>query len=274
MSGLPWRFHPVLLLLVGGLVVVQIATTSGTRRRDAVAAGLLLLIAVSWPLGDLAARVSVLAATLQRLVLLLAWAPLWLRSLSPDLVARLTRPALVDALARRLAHPVVAVLIVTVVGTLTLLTPVVDEGARSSLVRAGVLALTVVTGVVLWLPVVGLVPGAKRLSALARAGYLFVASLVVTSFSLVWIFARHPLYPALQGQRAILGLSPLLDQQLAGYLAKLGAYVPLWISAFVIFSRADRTGRADEAPLHWADVERHFERSRRRSRRDDPHPGG
>jgi cytochrome c oxidase assembly factor CtaG len=262
-------------VLVLGLGTFQVVTTKDSRRRRyAVFASLLLLVSVSWPLGDLAATVSLTAATLQRLLLMLAWAPLWLKSLSVPLVARLTRPALIDGVLRRLAHPVVAVLVVTVLGTLTLLTPVVDLAAHSTLARGGVVLLTALLGVVLWFPVEATIPGSRRLSPLGRAGYLFVSSLVVTSLSIIWIFARHPLYPALHDQQTILGISALLDQQLAGFLAKLGAFVPLWITAFVIFSRADRVGEAQESPLTWVDVERHFERSRRRRPPVEERPGG
>ncbi len=275
MSGLPWRLHPVVLLVVVGLGVTQVVTaTSHRQRRDALGAAVLLLVGTTWPLGDLAGTVSLTAATVQRLLIMIAWAPLWLRSLPPGLVARWTRPRLVDAVARRLAHPVVAVLVVTVVGTVSLMPPVVDAAARLPFVRALVVAVTAVLGVLLWTPVVGIVPGARKLSALARAAYLFVSSLVVTSLSVVWIFARHPLYSGLHHQQTVVGMSALLDQQVAGFVAKLGAYLPLWLSAFVIFSRADRAGDANETPLTWHDVERHFERTRDEHPRESTLPEG
>ena len=93
--------------------------------------------------------------------------------------------------------------------------------------------------------------GTKRLSPTARAGYVFVAALVVTSLSVVWIFARHPLYSALHHQHALLHVSALLDQQIAGFVAKLGAYLPMWAVAFTIFSgRRERgSGRGESVAL-------------------------
>ena len=44
-----------------------------------------------------------------------------------------------------------------------------------------------------------------------------------------WLPPAHPLYPALHHQHALLAMSPLLDQQLAGFVAKFGCYVPMWI---------------------------------------------
>jgi cytochrome c oxidase assembly factor CtaG len=208
---------------------------------------------------------------MQRLVIMLLVAPLLVRSLSTANLVALTRPAPIDALTRRLAHPVVSMAIVTVVGTLTLSTPVVDEGARSGVVRGLTLATVLACGVILWIPALGVMPGAKRLSPIGRAGFVFVASLVITSLSFVWIFARHSLYPALHHQRSLLHMTPLFDQQLAGFVAKLGSYLPMWAVAFVIFSRADDAGVAvEETPLHWADVERQLlriDRVRARSSR-------
>ena len=62
----------------------------------------------------------------------------------------------------------------------------------------------------------------------------------------------------------ILRISPLLDQQLAGFVAKLGAYVPMWIVAFVLFARAGDGEEPDDATLRWVDVQREFERAERR----------
>lgn len=232
---------------------------------------LVLGAVVLWPVGDLAASVSLSIATAQRLVIMLLVAPLFVKSVSTAHLVSLTRPAIVDALARRVAHPAVAMGVVTVVGTLTLSTPVVDEGAHSELVRALTLTAVLACGVILWTPALGVMPGARRLSPIGRAGFIFVASLVVTSLSFVWIFARHSLYPGLRDQHSLLGMTPLFDQQLAGFVAKIGSYVPLWAVAFTIFSRADEAGIAvEESPLHWADVERQLlriDRQRARAQR-------
>ena len=159
--------------------------------------------------------------------------------------------------------------LVTVVGTLTLISPVVDWGAHSAIGRASTLVVVLAVGLILWLPALGVMPGARRLSPVARAGYVFVSSIVVTSLSIVWIFAKHPLYPALHHQHALLHVSALLDQQLAGFIAKLCCYAPMWAVAFTIFSRAEERGTpVEETPLHWADVERQLLRVDRQRERD------
>jgi cytochrome c oxidase assembly factor CtaG len=273
---LPFRWHIAeVLVIVAAGVGHRIVVKSKRERRLVAWALLALLVVTVWPIGDLASSVSLTVATIQRLVIMLLVAPLLLMATPTNVLARLTRPRLIDAVTRRLAHPGVAMVVVTVLGTMTLIAPVVDWGARSAIGRELTLIAVLVVGLILWLPALALMPGAKRLSPVARAGYVFVSSIVVTSLSIVWIFARHPMYPALHHQQAILHVSPLLDQQLAGFVAKLCCYAPMWAVAFTIFSRAEERGTpVEETPLHWADVERQLlrvDRERERAARRHSH---
>ena len=56
----------------------------------------------------------------------------------------------------------------------------------------------------------------------------------------------------------------LLDQQLAGFVSKLGAYAPMWAVAFTLLARSGE-GDPDDRPLRWVDVERELERADRRA---------
>ena len=268
----PFHLHPVVVAVLVVAAAWHVWTVKEkTYRIRAFSGWLVLALVVLWPIGDLAASVSLSVATVQRLVVMLLVAPLFLASLSIQRLEALTHPEFIDQLTRRLAHPLVFLVLVTVVGTLTLSTWVVDEGAHSQWVRGVTLVAVLACGVILWIPALGILPGARRLSPVGRAGFIFVASLVVTSLSFVWIFARHSLYPGLQHQKALLHMTPLFDQQLAGFVAKLGSYFPMWAVAFTIFSRADDAGVAvEESPLHWADVERQLlrvDRQRARAQR-------
>jgi cytochrome c oxidase assembly factor CtaG len=266
---LPFHLHPVLLVLIVAAGVVHHVFVSSAHQRRLARYGLLALLVVTmWPIGDIAASVSLSVATVQRLVIMILVAPFLLLSMPTDLLGRLTRPAPVDFFIKRLAEPGVALVVVTVVGTLTLASPVVDWGARSSIARGVIILTVLVVGFLLWIPALAVLPGTHRLSPAARAGYIFASALVVTSLSFVWIFSQHPLYPGLHHQEALLHLSPLFDQQLAGFIAKLGCYIPMWWVAFVIFFHAEDKGTPiEETPLHWADVERELLRiDRQRAR--------
>lgn len=275
-SLLPFHWHVFELLAIVAVGVLHRRIVHDARlRRLALYALVSLTAVIAWPIGDVAASVSISVATLQRLVIMLLAAPLLVLSLPTAVLARWTRPASMDYVARLVAHPGAAMALVTVIGTATLSAPAVDWGAHSAAGRDVVLFCVLVAGVLLWLPALSVLPGTRHLSPTARAGYVFVASLVVTSLSFVWIFSRHPLYSALGHQYALLHLTPLLDQQLAGFVAKLGAYVPMWAVSFTIFSRAEDQGLAvEETPLHWADVERQLlrvdrQRAKEQRRRSD-----
>lgn len=269
-SVLPVTWHPALWVCLTVLIAAYVIVTrrpsfraTRSQRVRFACAIVALLVACGWPLGDLALHVSLSATVTQRLLLMLVVAPLLIKAIPTDLVAAATRPAPIDRLCAVVTHPAIAIVVVTVVGTVTLLPGVVAWGASTPGASATMVLVTLCLGVVLWLPVFGIVPGSRQLSPVARGGYLLAASLVVTSLSFIWIFAKHPLYHSFMHQESVLGLSPIVDQQLAGFVSKFGAYVPLWTIAFVLFSRAADASADDESTLRWSDVQRHLERVER-----------
>jgi len=270
---LDWHFHifwtvalPVLLLAY--FTATRARENRPTRRQLALfVLGVVLLAgAVLWPLGDLAAHWSLVALVLQRLLLMLAVPPLLVAGTPRPVLAWLTRPAPIDAVLRVIVRPLPAVAIVTAVAVGTLTTGAVNEMARSDAVRVALQLLVLAAGCVLWAPALSQLPGAKRLSSLGRGGYLIVQSIVPSFLSIVWIFARHPLYPPFDHRTRFAGMSAVLDQQLAGFVAKLSTIAVLWTVAFVIMTRS-ADGNEDGDPLIWSDVEREIERAERRQRR-------
>ncbi len=271
-----WHFHLFWLLALVGLVAAywwatrqEGAAASGRQKVLFVAGVVLLALAVTWPLGDLAAHWLLMALVLQRLLLTLAVPPLLVLGTPRPVIARLTRPPAVDAVLRVVVRPFPAVAIVTIVAVGTLTIGAVNLAAHSDPARVVIELVVLASGFVLWAPVLTELPGAPRLSALGRGGYLIVQSIVPSFLSIVWIFARRSLYPTFSHDGTVAGMSPLLDQQLAGFLAKLSTIAVLWTVAFVIMTRAqsaEDTG-ADAEPLMWSDVEREIERADRRQRR-------
>jgi cytochrome c oxidase assembly factor CtaG len=275
-----WHLHVFWLLallgLAGGYVWAtrQPGNTATARQKILFACGVVLLAAaLTWPLGDLASHWLLLALVLQRLLLTLAVPPLLVLGTPRPLIARLTRPPAVDAVLRVAVRPAPAVAIVTVVAVGTLTVGAVNLAAHSLAARVAIQLIVLASGFVLWAPVLTELPGAQRLSALGRGGYLIVQSIVPSFLSIVWIFARHSLYPAFTHQGKIAGMTPLLDQELAGFLAKLSTIAVLWTVAFVIMTQAQaaETAGQDVEPLVWSDVEREIQRADRRDRRQGSH---
>jgi cytochrome c oxidase assembly factor CtaG len=275
-----WHLHLFWLLALVGLAAVYLWVTqrpgygATTRQRLLFLGGVVVLLgALTWPLGDLASHWLLLALVVQRLLLTLAAPPLLVLGTPRPIIARVTRPRAVDAVLRVAVRPVPAVAIVTVVAVGTLTVGAVDLAARSLVARAVIELVVLASGFVLWAPVLTELPGAQHLSALGRGGYLIVQSIVPSFLSIVWIFARHALYPAFTHSGKVVGMSPLLDQELAGFLAKLSTIAVLWTVAFVIMTRAQaaETAGEDTDPLVWTDVQREIERAERRDRRQGSH---
>lgn len=252
-----------------GAAVRRVAPASRRQIASTVTGLLLLLVAMTWPLADLAAHSSLTALVVQRLLLLLAVPPLLMIGLPTALVARLTRPAAIDWVVRQCARPPIAVAVVTVIAVATLTTAAVEAEGSSVWARLGLDLALLGAGFVLWTPVLTELPGTDRPSALGRAGYLIVQSIVPSFLAVVWIFARHPLYPHFAEGPRLLQVSPVMDQQVAGFVAKFATIGVLWTVAFISLTRAQHvvaTG-GDPDPLLWSDVERHLERAERRERR-------
>ncbi|MGH9044892.1 MAG: cytochrome c oxidase assembly protein [Acidimicrobiales bacterium] len=276
-----WHFHLYLAswLIVGGLgagyaLLLARGDRQSIKGRCCAVGGLLaLLVATNWPLADFATSRSLSALTVQRLILLLAAPPLLVIGMPSRLLAVVTRPPLVDWVIRRSARPAVAVVIVTVVVAGTLTTEAVKAEATSAWARGGFDLALIVGGLILWTPVMNELPGTDRPSALGRAGYLIIQSIVPSFLAIIWIFSRHPLYaPFAHGAATnpALFAQALRDQQIAGFIAKFATIAVLWTVAFVSLSRTQHAiaeGR-DPEPLLWSDVQRRLERAERRERRN------
>ena len=283
MTG-PYAFH---LHLVAWLAIAAVGVAYGTavrrvartsrpgsaptrRQRWYLAGGLAALaVALTWPVADLAAHWSLTALLFQRLLLVLVAAPLLLLALPAPVIAAFTRPAPVDRALEVLTRPVVAVVVFTVIAVGTLLTPVVAAQASSAVARGVIDGALLFGGAVLWGPVLRHIPGASRPSAVGLAAYLFVQSVIPGFPSVIYVFARHPLYHVFTHAHAAIGLSPVGDQELAGVMAKVATLPVLWTVAWVALARAAREDRenTDTGVLTWAEVERQLERAERHEKR-------
>ena len=262
----------VVAVVVGHRRLTRTATVPipWTRREIGFFAGAcaLALVATAWPLADLGAHWSLTALVVQRLVLALAVAPLLLLGLPYDVIQWLTRPRLVDAVLTRLERPPAAIAVVTVVLVGSMVPAAVAAAASSLALRALLDLVTVAAGLVLWIPVVGRVPGIHRPKPVVRFGYLVAQAVAPAFLSVIYIFSAHPLYPTFSHSKEAVGMRPLVDQQIAGFVSKLSMLFVLLGVGAVVLARASRTEEeeADE-PLVWADVERELERAARREAR-------
>lgn len=216
---------------------------------------LLLAVALTWPLADLARSWSLLALIIQRTLLALGAPPLLLLGI-PKPVVRIILMSRAGQTLRWLARPWVATIAFNGAIIASLLTPAVAAQVRYPLVADAVAACLLASGLMMWAPVVRVFPGTHRLSSMGRIGYLFGQSILPSFPALIYIFARHPFYPELARHSSALGLSPLLDQELAGGAAKLLGLGILWgAAAALIVRHHDSADGSDDDPITWEDVE-------------------
>lgn len=284
MDPLRWDFHPVtwaILLVAAALTVAKhrhLQKSSDrpirwSRHQIEFFAGACasLAVALTWPVADLAAHWSLTALISQRLILVLAVPPMLLLGVPHDVLEWSTRPSLVDGILVFLRRPPVAIVTVTVVLVGSMAPPLVQAQASSSLVRGLLFVATLVAGLVLWIPVLGRVPGITRLKPLVRFGYLAAQGVVPAFLSFVLILAPRPLYSTFARSRVAIGLRPLNDQQIAGFVSKLTMLIVLLSVGTVYLLRGDEEANTDD-PLVWADVQRQFERADRRGAESRPAP--
>jgi putative membrane protein len=286
----PWAWdpHPVLwaaVAVVGSGVALLhrrlLATADHplpwprTRILRFIGALVVTVVAMGWPLGDLAAHWSLSALVLQRCVLVLAVASLLLAGIPDDVLAWATRPAPVDAVLLRLLWPPAAVVVVTVLLVGSMLPPFVAAQSHSAEARALLALVVVVAGIVLWLPILGRVPGIPRPRPMIRAVYVVAQAVVPMFLSFLYILARRPFYPTVTRSSDGFGISPLADQQVAGFVSKFTFVLTLLGVAAAILVKAPDSDEdlGPEDPLVWADVQRHFERADRRGAATSELPG-
>ena len=144
------------------------------------------------------------------------------------------------------------------------MTPALVRAQASSPLARGLLDLAlVVAGLVLWLPVLGRIPGIPRLKPVVRFGYLVAQAVVPAFLSFIYIFSNHPLYPAVRpvprGRRPATAQRPA-DRRIR--LEAVDAVRPAHRGGrgAVPGTRGPRMSSAADEPLVWADVERQFER--------------
>jgi cytochrome c oxidase assembly factor CtaG len=228
------------------------------------------LVALTWPLADLAAHWSLTALVIERLILMLAVAPMLLLGLPYDVIERITRPAPIDALLSRCQRPATAIGLVTILTVGSIIPPVVKAQSSAPALRAFLAVTTVGAGLILWIPVLGRIPGIPRLRPMMRFGYLAAQAVVPAFLSFILILSPHPLYATYAGSHAAIDLRPLNDQQIAGFVSKLTMLIVLLTVGslgLVKTKVSDEEVNLDER-LVWGDVQRQFERADRQHARE------
>lgn len=264
-----WEPHPdawlLATLLLGGYVYALAAwgprfapgrrAASPAQRLSFTAGVLLMWLAADWPLDQLA-DLSFAWHMVQHLVFMFLAAPLLILGTPAWLLRRLLAPAAVQRVARSLTSPFVALLIVNVWVAGYHWPALVELSVRNDLAHFGVHVLWMLTGLLMWWPVLSPLPELPHPSYPVRMGYLFGQSLLPTIPASFLTFGEGVLYSTYARTASQVGLDPVVDQQIAGLTMKIGGGMFLWAVICALFFRwsyEEQTGAPDL--FYWHDHE-------------------
>ena len=241
-------------------------------RRDLILPGLLAYAFLGWPVAALARR-SLLVHMAQQCAILLAIAPLLVTALGRVQPDRLSESGRLGGALRAITRPVPATVVFNVAVIVSFVPVVMNAAVRDTAADAALDLGLLGAGLVMWTPALATSPVSHGLSRSVRAGYLIIQSIVPSFASLVFIFDRNPVYEVFRAAPRSIGLTPLVDQQLAGAFAKLVGLAVMLGAAGAILLRSggdeveDEVDRSGSAPaealpdfLTWADVEEELRR--------------
>ncbi len=208
-----------------------------------------LWVASDWPIGTLGASYLSSIHMMQYMLYTLAAAPLLMLG-TPEWMGRRIISALhLDGLYRILARPLVAAIVSNVILIVTH-SPIAVDTLRAT--QFGSFALDMiwlVSGFVLWTPIISPLPEARASSAPIKLVYLFAAAALMPMIPGGFLtFASQPLYSTYELAPRLAGIDALNDQQTAGVLMKVGNLPVIWTVMAVIWFRwykreADPGGR-------------------------------
>lgn len=221
-------------------------------------AGLALTwLALDWPVGPLGAGYLASVHMVQVLVLSLVVPALFLlaipRSAWSRLSSRLEARPLLARIVAAVTHPLTGLLLFNAVVVGTHFPLVLDTLSRSQLGMMAMELAWMAGGTIFWWPVLALVPERPWFGRFFQMGYLFLNSIPATVPYGFLVFSEFPLYAVYELAPPFPGISTVQDQQVAGFVMKLGGGLILWTSITILFFRwyreeGDETVRSSPSP--------------------------
>ncbi|HLG50975.1 MAG TPA: cytochrome c oxidase assembly protein [Chloroflexota bacterium] len=247
-SPASWSFEPGVVGGIGALSLAYIIGVWRARPRsiwdehvvsvgEATAFGsaiILLVIALISPLDTLSSYLFS-AHMLQHMLLVYIVPPLLLAGTPRWLLEPLLEAPRVRDIARAVTGPIPAIIIFNVILVIWHMPEAWQAALVDNQIHAFEHLCFLGAGIIAWFPIFSPVRVVPRLSYPGQMVYLFVQSLVPAVVGAFITFSGSVIYPLYSGVPKPWGLSPLVDQQLAGLLMKLLGTIFLWILVSVRF---------------------------------------
>ncbi|MEX2158381.1 MAG: cytochrome c oxidase assembly protein [Dehalococcoidia bacterium] len=232
---------------------------AGRVRRSQVwlfSLGLLaLFVAGGTPLHNIGEQYWLSAHMVQHLLFTIAAPPLLIAGTPSWLWTWLLKRRVVFPVMRVLTHPLIAFSIFNGLLILTHLPPAVDLALHNGLFHFAVHVVLVLSGLLMWWPILSPMPSLPRLSPPLQLVYLFVQSILPAVVASFVTFADRPVYKFYADAPRLFDVSAVADQQIAGGLMKFIGSVVLWSFMTVVFFKWYQREEADEREPRWDDVE-------------------
>jgi putative membrane protein len=272
-----WTFDPAtvlfLLLLLGG----YLALIGPVRARFALGEALprkrvwsflagwaVLALSVVSPLDVLGRRYLFSAHTAQLLLITTVAAPLLMVGIPEWAVWRLLPMRVLRDATRGILFPVCAALIFNVVVLIWHVGPLYEAGLRQTGTHQLQLLCFLLAGLLTWWPLLTPLDRHTRMATPFQMLYLAAESLPLDVFGVAAIFAPSVFYATYAHAPRVWGLSPMLDQQIAGaLLAVPGNILDIILMSVIFFAWIERIERRQrereraEAEAELAELEAH-----------------
>jgi putative membrane protein len=272
-SSLYWQPHPDVIVLCVALIagywyaVTRLRSKisdAGRVKRSQVAlfgVGVLVIYAASSsPLHELSEDYLASAHMMQHMFYTLIAPPLLIAGTPAWLLRAPLRRRSVFRIARFVTLPLVAFAAFNAVTLLTHLPSTVNIALTHHWFHFAVHVSLVVTALLMWWPILSPLQELPRLSYPLQMGYLFVQSLIPSVLAAFMTFSSGVFYEYYATAPRVWGLTPIEDQQFAGFVMKILGSLILWgFIGYAFFKWYERDSSENRDP-RWDEVREEMSR--------------
>lgn len=211
---------------------------------------LVIFFAEVSPLHILSEKYLFSAHMVQHMLLMLVAAPLLIMGTPGWLLSPLLRSRRTYRLARVATHPLIIFASVNILFSIWHIPALYDATVAHHWLHLLQHLLFIATSILMWWPIVSNVPELPRWSYPVQMVYLFLLSIAQIIVFAAVTFAREPLYEVYVNAPRVLGVDPLVDQQVGGIIMKIGSslvFMPLVIIFFYRWFGQEEEKRKAEA---------------------------
>jgi len=241
MPGFSPHAEVLIVLLAAGAgywwAVTRIAPASRRQRSWFTAGLLLLLVAASWPVHEIAEDRLYAVHMVQHVVFTFIAPPMLLLGIPSRLTSWIVKPRAVKEVVRACTRPMVALLGFNLLVGLSHLKPVVDRATVSEPLHFLLHLLLFSSALCLWFPLVNRAPELRQMRSGGKMLYLMGNALLPVPIVTALALATSPFYAHYGTAPRLWGISALNDQQLAaGAMWLLESFWTIGALAVVFFS--------------------------------------